>query len=88
MCDEVMANYLPDWRAPRNTVGSPACPFSGVRRFTGPMAGSAAEWRCQLRIQLDIESDQTATLAIGTDRAEAINWIRAEGEAFTGMSTV
>jgi hypothetical protein len=38
-------------------------------------------------VQLNIESDAVAALALGANPAEAIIEMRAEGEAFTGVST-
>jgi hypothetical protein len=38
-------------------------------------------------VEINIESNETATLALGSSRAEQITEMRSEGEAFTGLST-
>ena len=38
-------------------------------------------------VELRIQSDNLATLAIGSSRAEEVTELRSEGEAFTGLCT-
>lgn len=85
--DEVMANHLPDWRRPEEYCGFPSMPFLRISDFYGRWQGVLQNGGAKMRVQLDIESAQAATLGIGTNRAQAMTRIRAEGEAFTGMST-
>lgn len=87
VCDEVMANELPDWRRPEEYCGFPSTPFTATSIFQGRWQGVLQDAGAHMPIQLNMESAEAATLAIGTNRAEEITGIRAEGEAFTGLCT-
>jgi CubicO group peptidase (beta-lactamase class C family) len=85
--DEWIANRLPDSRRPVEDCLFPSKPFiatSGCRdRWQGLLENDGAS----TPIQLNIESNEAATLTIGSNRAEVITGMRAEGKAFTGVST-
>jgi CubicO group peptidase (beta-lactamase class C family) len=85
--DELIANYLSDWRRPEEDCGFPGKPFIATSAFRGRWQGLLENDGASTPIQLNIESNQAATLSIGTSRAEGITGMRAEGEAFTGAST-
>ncbi|WP_263383111.1 serine hydrolase domain-containing protein [Granulicella arctica] len=87
VCDEVLAKYLPDWRRPEEDCGLPAKSFVATPEWKGRWRGLLEGGGAKMPIELDIESDDAASLAIGGDRAEAITRLRSEGEAFTGLST-
>lgn len=86
VCDEVMMSHLPDWHRPDEYCGFPRTAFT-ASAFRGQWRGVLENGGTNMPITVNIESDEAATLAIGNDRAEEITGIRAEGEAFTGMST-
>ena len=87
VCDEVLANYLPDWRRPEEDCGFPAKPFVATPAWRGRWQGLLEGGGANTPIQLNIESNEAATLSIGSNRVEAITGMRSEGEAFTGLST-
>jgi CubicO group peptidase (beta-lactamase class C family) len=85
--DELIADQLPDWRRPEEDCGFPSKPFIATSAFRGRWQGLLENDGASAPIQLNIESNEAATLTIGTSRAEVISGMRAEGEAFTGVST-
>jgi CubicO group peptidase (beta-lactamase class C family) len=87
VCDEVLANYLPDWRRPAEDCGFPSKPFVVTPAWRGRWRGLLEDGGAYMPVEINIESDETANLAIGSSRAEEITQMRSEGEAFTGLST-
>jgi hypothetical protein len=87
VCDEVLANDLPDWRRPDEDCGWPAKPFIATAAWKGRWRGQLENGGAKMPTELRIESDETATLRIGSNRAEAITEMRSEGESLTGLST-
>jgi CubicO group peptidase (beta-lactamase class C family) len=87
VCDEVLANYLPDWRRPEEDCGFPSKPFVATPALIGRWRGLLEGGGAKMPIEINIESSKTATLAIGAKQLEEITQMRAEGEAFTGIST-
>jgi len=85
--DELIATYLPDWRRPEEECGFPSKPFLATSAFRGRWQGLIENDGASTPVQLTIQSNEAATLTIGTNRAEAMTALRAEGEAFTGVST-
>ena len=77
--DELITNYLPEWRRPEEDCGFPGGPFLATSAFRGQWQGKLENDGASMQIQLNIQSNESATLTIGTNRAE--------GEAFTGVST-
>ncbi|ADW71426.1 beta-lactamase (plasmid) [Granulicella tundricola MP5ACTX9] len=84
VCDEVMKSKLPEWRRPIEDCGSRSVPFIGGPSYRGRWVGALEDGGANMPIVLDIASGQSATLAIGSNRAEEITEMRTEGEAFTG----
>lgn len=87
VCDELTTSILPDWKRPEEYCGFPASPFVATPAFRGRWEGSLDNDGANMRVELRIDSDNAASLSLGTSRAEAIREMRAEGEAFTGTST-
>ncbi|AXC10767.1 beta-lactamase [Acidisarcina polymorpha] len=87
VCDEVIANFLPDWRRPEEDCGFPSKLFVATPAWRGRWQGWLENDGAKMPVQLNIESEASASLALGTNRAEIITGMRAEGEAFTGVST-
>nr|WP_184213090.1 serine hydrolase domain-containing protein [Granulicella aggregans] len=84
VCDEVMTSKLPEWRRPIEDCGSPSTPFIADTSYRGRWIGVLEDGGANMPIVLDIGSGQSATLAIGSNRAEEITEMRTEGEAFIG----
>ena len=87
MCDEVLANYLPDWRRPEEDCGFPSKPFVAAPAWRGRWRGLLEGDGANMPIEINIESSEAANLVIGGSRAEEITEMRSEGAAFTGLST-
>jgi CubicO group peptidase (beta-lactamase class C family) len=86
VCDEVLANYLPDWRRPEEDCGFPSKPFVATPALRGRWQGLLEGGGANTPIELNIESNEVATLSIGSNRVEEITGMRSEGQAFTGLS--
>jgi hypothetical protein len=86
VCDEVLVNYLPDWRRPDEDCGFPSKPFVARPAWRGPWQGLLEGGGAKMPVKLNIESNEVATLSIGSNRMEEITKLRSEGEAFTGLS--
>lgn len=87
VCDEVLANYLPDWRRPKEDCGFPSKPFFATPALRGRWQGLLEGGGANMPVELNIESNEVATLSIGSNRAEEITGMRTEGNAITGLST-
>ena len=85
--DDLIANYLPDWRRPDEDCGFPGKPFLSTPAFRGNWKGTLQNDGASVPIRLNTESREAATLTIGTNAAERITELRAEGEALTGVAT-
>jgi hypothetical protein len=87
VCDEVLANYLPDWRRPDEDCGFPSKPFVATSALRGRWQGMLEGGGANMPITINIKSREAANLAIGNRRAGEIIEMRSEGGAFTGLST-
>jgi CubicO group peptidase (beta-lactamase class C family) len=84
ICDEVMTSQLHDWRRPVEDCGFPSTSFTADSSYRGQWTGRLEDGGANMSVVLDIESGDSATLAIGSNRAEEITGMRAEGDALTG----
>jgi CubicO group peptidase (beta-lactamase class C family) len=87
VCDQLMRSQLPDWLQPEENSGFRPTPFVSSGSFAGNWYGSLENDGIRLPVRLDVKDAQTATLSIGAGSAEAINEMRAEGEALTGNTS-
>jgi CubicO group peptidase (beta-lactamase class C family) len=87
VCDDIMGKYLPDWRQPDESCGFPSTPFTATPDFRGQWQGLLEDGGAKMPVQLTIDSCELATLTLGSNRAEAVTAMRAEGSALTGVST-
>jgi CubicO group peptidase (beta-lactamase class C family) len=87
VCDEVLTMYLPDWHRPVEDCGFPSKPFVATPAWIGRWQGSLEGGDASMPVKLKIQSDDAATLAIRSSRAEEVTELRSEGEAFTGLCT-
>ncbi len=86
VCNDVMAKYLPDWHQPEESFGFPSTPFTATSDFRGRWQGLLENGGAHMPVQLTIDSSEHATLTLGSNRAEAVTAMRAEGSALTGVS--
>ena len=87
MCNQVLASYLPEWQQPEETSGPSPSPFVVTPSFGGRWQGTLANDGAKMQVSLNIESSDSATLALGDKAAERIIGMQSEGTAFTGVST-
>ena len=87
VCDQILAGYLPEWVAPEENADLPPSPFVLTREFGGRWAGTLTDGGANMRVKLDIESSDSAAIALDEKPAEKITEMQSEGMAFTGTST-
>ena len=87
VCDQILVSYLPEWIAPEENADLPPSRFVVTREFGGRWAGMLTDGGANMRVKLDIESGDSATLALDEKPAEKITEMQSEGIAFTGTST-
>jgi len=87
VCDQILASYLPEWIPPEENAELPPSPFVVTREFGGRWAGMLTDDGADMRVRLDIESSDSAALALDEKPAEKITEMQSEGMAFTGTST-
>ncbi len=87
VCDQVLANYLPDWRRPEEDCGFPSKPFVASPAWRGRWKGRLEGGGANMPLELNIESSEAANLTIGNNRPEEMTGMRSEGAALTGLST-
>lgn len=87
VCDQILASYLPEWIPPEENADLPPSPFVVTREFGGRWAGMLTDGGANMRVKLEIESSDSAALALDGKPAEKITELQAEGIAFTGTST-
>ena len=84
ICDGVMTSQLPDWRRPVEDCGYPGVPFIAESSLRGRWTGALEDDGANMPVILDLESSESATLSLGSNRAEDVTRMRSEGEALTG----
>jgi CubicO group peptidase (beta-lactamase class C family) len=87
VCDQILASYLPEWIPPEENAELPPSPFVVTREFGGRWAGVLTDGGANMRVKLDIESSDSAALALDEKPAEKITEMQSEGMGFTGTST-
>lgn len=86
LCGQILAAYLPSSTLPPEDAGAAPSPFLATSDFRGRWEGLLTDGGANMRVQLHIESNDSATLALGAKPAEKITGMLLEGLAFTGMS--
>jgi CubicO group peptidase (beta-lactamase class C family) len=86
VCDEVLTKYLPDWRRPNEDCGFPSRPFVVTPAWSGRWQGLLEGNGAKMAVELNIQSNESATLSIGSGRAMQVTDMHSEGEALTGVS--
>jgi CubicO group peptidase (beta-lactamase class C family) len=86
VCDQILASYLPEWKPPEENAELSPTPFVVTREFGGRWAGTLTDGGANMRVRLEIESSDSAALALGEKPAEKITEMQSEGMAFTGTS--
>ena len=87
VCNQVLASYNPEWRQPEETAGPSSTAFVVTPSFSGRWMGTLVNDGAKMPVRLNIESSDSATLALGDKPAERITGMQSEGVAFTGVST-
>lgn len=87
VCNQILASYLPEWQQPEETAGPSPAPFVITPSFGGRWQGTLANDSAKMQVSLNIESSDSATLALGDKPAERITGMQSEGVALTGVST-
>jgi len=87
VCDQVLASYNPEWRQPEEAAGPSSAAFVVTPSFSGRWMGTLVNDGAKMPVRLNIESSDSATLALGDKPAERITGMQSEGVAFMGAST-
>jgi len=87
VCDQILARYLPEWTPPEEDAGPLHSPFVATRDFLGRWKGTLQNGGADMRVQVQINSSTTATVALGEKLAEPIRDMQSEGPALEGTST-
>lgn len=86
LCDQILASYLPEWTPPAENAGPAPSPFVAAGDFGSRWEGMLTDGGANMRVRLEIESNDSAALAFGKQPAEKITGMQSEGIAFTGTS--
>jgi CubicO group peptidase (beta-lactamase class C family) len=86
VCDQIMATILPQWSRPSESVAPPLSPLRDASPFFGEWQGMLSNGGANMRVRLEVESGDSATLALGHEPAKKLAEIRAEGTALTGKA--
>jgi CubicO group peptidase (beta-lactamase class C family) len=86
VCNQLLAGFLPEWQQPAETAGPSPSPFVVTSSFIGRWQGTLANDGAKMPVSLNIESSDSATLALGDKPAERIAQMQSEGVALTGVS--
>ncbi len=87
VCDELLTNYLPDWRRPVEDCSLQSKPFVATPAWRGQWQGLLEDGGANMPVKINIKSSESANLAIGNSRTEEIIEMLSEGGAFTGLSS-
>lgn len=86
VCNQVLASFLLEWHQPEETSGPAQSKFVVTPSLGGRWQGTITNGGATMRVRLNIESSDSATLAIDGKPAEKISEMYSEGVAFTGVS--
>jgi hypothetical protein len=86
VCNQLLASYLPEWQQPEETAGPSPSPFVVTPNFGGRWQGTLTHDSAKMPASLNIESSDSARLALGDKPAERITEMQSEGVALTGVS--
>jgi CubicO group peptidase (beta-lactamase class C family) len=87
VCNQILSSYLPEWRQPEETSGPASSKFVVTPSLGGRWQGTLTNGGAKMRVRLNIESSDSATLELEGKPAEKITEMYSEGVAFTGVST-
>ena len=86
VCDQVLASYVPEWHRPEETSGPSTSPFVITPSFGGRWQGTLVNDGAKMRVVLNIDSSDSATLVLDDRPAEKITGMHSEGMALAGVS--
>lgn len=87
VCNEILSSYLPEWHQPEETCGPSPSLFVVTPGSAGHWQGTLTNDGAKMKVRLNIESSNSATLQLGEKTAEKITEMHLEGVGFTGTST-
>ena len=86
VCNEILSSYLPQWRQPDETSGPSPSPFVITPGLGGHWQGILKNGGAKMRVRLNIESSDSATLQLDETPAVKITGMHLEGVGFTAAS--
>jgi CubicO group peptidase (beta-lactamase class C family) len=84
VCDQILKMFLPEWTQPSESVGPPRSPFVVTPTLLGRWEGTLRDGGANMRARLEVQSNDSATLALGDKAAQKIAEMQSDGTAFTG----
>ena len=87
VCDQILGSYLPAWKMPGENSEPPRTPFAISDALAGLWKGTLMNDGVTMPLELNVESSETATLAVGARSAEKMVELQSEGAAFLGNAT-
>jgi hypothetical protein len=87
VCNQILASYDPEWQEPEETAGPSTSAFAITANFGGRWLGTLTNDGAEMRVEMNLDSNDSATLALNDNPAERITGMQLEGVAFSGMST-
>jgi CubicO group peptidase (beta-lactamase class C family) len=86
VCDQILASYLPESTPPPENAGPSPSAFVATRDVAGRWEGMLTNDGAKMRVTLEIQSSDSATIALGEKTPEKITEMQSEGMGFTGTS--
>jgi CubicO group peptidase (beta-lactamase class C family) len=91
LCDQILANYLPEWTPPEEFMlsedaGPSDSPFVATSDFLGRWEGTLKNGGADMRVRLQIDSGSEASFKLGDKPAQHLSDMQSEGPGLTGTS--
>jgi CubicO group peptidase (beta-lactamase class C family) len=86
VCHQILTMFLPEWTPPSESLGPPSTPFVASPAFLGRWDGRLVDGGANMRARLEVQSNDSATLALGDKAAQKMCEMHSEGAAFTGKT--
>jgi CubicO group peptidase (beta-lactamase class C family) len=86
VCDQILTLMLPQWTRPDETPAPPRSRFVATPALLGRWEGALANDGAKVRVTLDIQSSDSATLGLAGKPVEKMIDMQTEGTAFTAKT--
>jgi CubicO group peptidase (beta-lactamase class C family) len=86
ICDQILRSYLPQWTPPEEDAGPPSEPFVATREIIGQWKGVLRNGGAEEPVRLQVDSNISATLALGEAPTTQILQMQSQGPGVEGMS--